>query len=171
MVLDNTMKEKKWLSVVMTLVEELYRTMTFDRRPKRWGGISHTKIRERILQAKRTAGAKDLKRKGLHALGPWRRPVCFWAECRPGDEGQAGSGSLGVVNYLCLAVLLLVSRSKWGGLKLLHRLVCEDFVLIWCKCLWECPAGHFGKNYLCCLLFLCVCAWYSFPLANNLLSW
>lgn len=35
--------------------------MTFDRRPERLEGISHTKIRERILQAKRTASAKDLR--------------------------------------------------------------------------------------------------------------
>lgn len=45
-------------------------------------------------------------RKGLHALGPGRRPVCFELNVvDQEDEGQAGSGSLGVVNYSCLVVL------------------------------------------------------------------
>lgn len=45
-------------------------------------------------------------RTGLHALGPGRRPACFELNVvDQKDEGQAGSGSLGVVNYSCLVVL------------------------------------------------------------------
>lgn len=45
-------------------------------------------------------------RTGLHALGPGRRPACFELNVVDHeDEGQAGSGSPGVVNYSCLVVL------------------------------------------------------------------
>lgn len=57
-------------------------------------------------------------RKGLHALGPGRRLACFeLTVVDQEDEGPAGSGSLGVVNYSCLVVLSLSFQKQMGRMK------------------------------------------------------